>query len=136
LIKGRQINNKQMKQTIFGILVVALLFLIWVVPKTGTDINLGGGTNYHNQSSSTVKTVGTTSTPVRITTGSEQWICGGFGNTTAIGFGEAAATSSVGGSGLVFASSTPTCYGPFHFQGTIYGASNTGTTDVGIIDFN
>ncbi len=127
-----------MENKIFYILVVALLFLQWFSPLniTKDGVNLfGGGVNYHNTASSTLKVVGTTSTLVYTTTGNEQWICGGFGNATAVAFGENAVTSTWGGSGLSFASSTPVCHGPFHFQGAINAAAVAGTADISVLDF-
>ena len=123
-----------MKQTIFYIVVVALLTLIWLTPRGGESLLLSGaGFNYYNSASSTSQLVGTTSTLVMTALGREQWICGSGPNDAFVSFAIAASTSTTG-TGLMVASSTD-CVGPFHFTGDINAATKSGTANVSVTDF-
>ncbi len=134
---------KMLLFSVFGLLMLVFLVAIYFQlrkPIEPSVVNTFGGGEVlpSRTTTSTVVTIGTSSTEIMATSTRSVYVCNIGANNAFIAFGLAVSTTSEGISrGMLFTtSSNPQhCQGPFEFAGRITGHASSGVTSIQVTDF-
>ena len=114
--------------------VAVVFLLVRIDGKKGGGLLGGGEIGLSADTTSTISTLGVSSTVTGIARGSEQWFCNTGTNVAYVALGTIATTSLEHPRGLLVPTSTQPCIGPLHWFGTTTAVTKTGTTTLLFMD--